>query len=51
METIKIQNRETGTVIELASTMQEAKNIVKSYEEEDRNNGEFIENFYEIVEG
>lgn len=44
MKTIKITNRETGTLIE------EVKATIAKYEEEDKQNGNFTENFYEIDE-
>jgi len=45
-----IQSKECGTFIELAETLVDAKKIVKDYEEVDEENGEYTEDFYEIVE-
>lgn len=44
-----IQDRESGTVIEEVNTLEEAKAIVEKYETEDKAEGNFEEDFYEIV--
>lgn len=44
----KIQDRETGTTIEECATYEEAKAILTEYEETDRQEGAYTENFYEI---
>lgn len=50
MKTIKITNKETGTLIEEVDSIEEAKAIIAKYEEEDKQNGNFTENFYQIEE-
>lgn len=50
MKTYLIQDRETGIAIEEAKTLIEAKKIVELYEEEDKLNKDFVEDFYEIIE-
>lgn len=50
MNTIKFitQDREAGNVIDEFATRKEAEAAIRAYEEEDRANGCFEENFYEI---
>lgn len=43
-------DRETGTFIEEFDTYQEAVNEIKKYEQEDKQNGEYEEGFYSIVD-
>lgn len=43
-----IQNRETGDVIDEFDTQSEAEAALNSYEEEDKSNGIYEANFYEI---
>ena len=50
MKTFKIQDREAGNVIERGLTLTEAENMLKWFEEKDRQAGIFTPNFYEIVE-
>lgn len=50
MKTIKITNRETGTLIEEVNSIEEAKATIAKYEEEDKQNGDFAEDFYQIEE-
>lgn len=45
-----IRDRETGTEIEEAKTYGEAFTIVMQYENEDKKNGNYTENFYEVIE-
>ena len=42
-------DRETGTFIEQCKSIEEAKKLILSYEETDKLNGEYEENFYSIV--
>lgn len=42
-------DRETGTFIEECSTIEEAINLIKSYEHQDKEDGVFEDNFYDIV--
>lgn len=44
----KIQDRETGTVIEECATYAEAKAILADFEETDKKEGTYTEDFYEI---
>ena len=46
----QIQDREAGNVIERHLTLDEAEIIVSIMEREDRKDGIYTENFYEIVE-
>lgn len=43
-------DRETGTFIEAFDTYQEALDEIKKYEQEDKQNGEYEEDFYSIVD-
>ena len=45
-----IQDRETGTFIDQFDTYQEAQKELKRYENEDKQDGTFTPDFYEIVE-
>jgi hypothetical protein len=49
-EWFSIQDRETGTWIDCVHGKTAAEKIVKSFEEEDRKNDCFEENFYEIID-
>lgn len=50
MKKFIIQDREAGNVIEKFKTLQEAQNKLQEYEEQDKAEGIYEENFYEIVE-
>ena len=41
--------RETGDFIENVNSIQEGKDLIKKYEEIDRNEGDYEDNFYAIV--
>lgn len=41
--------RETGDFIEKVSSIQEGKELIKGYEEIDKNEGNYEDNFYAIV--
>ena len=43
-------DRETGTFIEECSSIEEAREFIASYEEQDRINDVYSENFYAIVD-
>ena len=45
-----IRDREAGNVIEHASSIEEAADIIKEFEEQDKKDGTFVPNFYEIVD-
>ena len=49
MTTYSIQSRETGDIIESNLTKKDAKELVEKYELQDREDGIFEPNFYEIV--
>ena len=40
--------RETGYFIELANTLEEAEKIIFNFEEEDKRDGDYEPDFYEI---
>jgi hypothetical protein len=44
-----IISRESGDVIEHSDTVSEAEDIIHKYETEDKDNGTFSDNFYEII--
>jgi hypothetical protein len=46
----QIQDREAGNVIEKHLSLNEAEDILELMEREDRKDGTYTENFYEIVE-
>lgn len=41
--------RETGDLIEKVDSIQEGKDLIKKYEEIDRNEGSYEDNFYAVV--
>lgn len=45
-----LRDREAGNFIEEVTTYEEAKAILEEWEREDKEEGEFIPNFYELVE-
>lgn len=45
-----IRDREAGNRIEAVETYEEALELVEEYEEEDKRDGSYTEDFYEIVE-
>ena len=48
--TYRIQDREAGNIIEVGLSLIEAEKILAGYEAEDKKDGEYTPNFYEIVE-
>lgn len=42
------RDREAGNKIECFETLEEAQNAIKAYEEQDKNDGTFEIDFYEI---
>ena len=50
MKTFKIQDREAGNVIATGLPLEQAKQEVKLMEKEDLQNGDFVPDFYEIIE-
>lgn len=44
-------DREAGNKIEAFNTIEEAKNAIIAYEEEDRHDGTYTPDFYDIVDG
>lgn len=47
--TYKIQDREAGNEIDTFTSLEEAEKELIVYEKEDKENGIFVEDFYEIV--
>lgn len=50
MSVYAIQDRETGTRIDIFDTQEEAERTVVKYEEDDIKEGVYTSDFYEIVE-
>lgn len=50
MKKFIIRDKETGTEIDIFNTIEEAKAELESYEQEDKKDGIYTEDFYEIVE-
>ncbi len=50
MKTYKIQDREAGNEIETGLTYEEAEIKLKEFEQSDKEEGIYQEDFYEIVE-
>jgi len=48
--TYKIQNKETGDIIDTLVTLHEAKKALENYENQDKKDGNYEPDFYEIVE-
>lgn len=46
----QIQNRECGMVIESESTIEQARELIKQYEEEDIAHGEYVFDYYCIYD-
>lgn len=49
-KTYRIQDREAGNVIETGLTLEEAQKILAKFEADDKADGTYTEDFYEIVE-
>lgn len=45
-----VADKETGTFIEEVKSVEEGKKVVAEYEENDRKEGTYTENFYDIVD-
>ena len=50
MKNYKIQDRKSGNVIETGLTLDEAVRMLAQFEEEDKQDGTYMPNFYEVVE-
>ena len=50
MKKLYVADRETGTFIEEVKTIEEGKNLITQYEDIDKTEGTYTENFYEIVD-
>jgi len=50
MKTYRLEIREIGEVIDVYTTYEEAKKQLEEYEQEDKDNGDYEENFYNIIE-
>lgn len=42
--------RETGDFIEMVNSVNAGKNLINEYEEQDKENGVYTEDFYDIVD-
>ena len=47
---IYVACRENGDFIEEVSSIEEGIKLIEKYEEEDKANGDFVENFYDVVD-
>jgi hypothetical protein len=45
-----IQDRQAGNQVDVFDSLTDAETALKLYESEDRANGDFVDDFYEIVE-
>lgn len=45
-----VADKETGTFIEEVKTIEEGLRLIKKYEQEDKENEEYTEDFYNIVD-
>ena len=50
MKKFVIRDSEAGNLIDTFNTLEEAKNELSDYEEQDKKDGTYEEDFYEIVE-
>ena len=50
MSVYAIQDKETGTRIDIFDTLEEAERTLEKYEEDDMKEGVYTSDFYEIVE-
>lgn len=50
MDRFIVRDRETGTVIETSASLSGAIDLLNSFEEQDKNDGIYEENFYEIYD-
>lgn len=50
MTKFNIQNRETGDVIDTLPDYDQAVLLVEQYERQDKSNGDYVNDFYEIAE-
>lgn len=50
MSVYAIQDKETGTRIDIFGTLEEAEKVLEQYEDDDIKEGVYTANFYEIVE-
>lgn len=50
MKTYKIQDKQAGNVIDKGLSQEEADKLLAKYEEQDKANGDYTPDFYEVVE-
>ena len=43
-------DRETGTFIHMVDSVEEGMELIKQYEQDDKDNAVFVENFYDVVD-
>ena len=51
MRKLYVADRECGNIIDEVSTIEEGKELIEKYEAEDKANGNYTPNFYDIVDG
>ena len=49
LTSVCVRDREAGNIIEFFTTVREAKSAIREYEEEDRDEGTYTPNFYEVA--
>lgn len=50
MKKIYVADKETGNLIEEVESIEEGKKLIQEYEEEDRKNGWYKKDFYDLVD-
>lgn len=50
MRKIFVADKETGTFIEEVNTVEDGKELIQQYEEADKADGTYIEDFYDVVD-
>ena len=45
-----VRDKEAGNIIEECANLEQAKELVKQYESDDKKDGIFTPNFYEIID-
>jgi len=51
MRKLYVADRECGNIIDEVKTIEEGKELIAKYEAEDKVNGNYEPNFYDIVDG
>ena len=50
MKKLYVADKETGTFIDLIENILDGKKLIDEYDKEDRENNEYTEGFYDIVD-